>query len=107
MLPSQPARMSARTTTTGIAPSRDEMATWVSRISGATESSGPQPGLIEIEPTSELALIAYRDRADLRTVIVDVPMKVRVLILYATDPGIVSDVTQSGSRRPNGPKIAA
>ena len=39
--------------------------------------------------------------------IVDVPMKVRVLILYATDPGIVSDVTQSGSRRPNGPKIAA
>jgi hypothetical protein len=44
-------------------------------------ADGHQAGLIEIEPTSELALIAYGERADRRTVIVDIPTKVRVLIL--------------------------
>jgi hypothetical protein len=50
----------------------------------------PQPGLTEIDPTSELALIAYGELADRRTVIVDVPTNVCVLILHATAPGTVS-----------------
>jgi hypothetical protein len=35
-------------------------------------------------------VIAYGELADRRTVIVDVPTNVCVLILYATDPGMVS-----------------
>jgi hypothetical protein len=44
-------------------------------------ATAPQAGLIDTEPTSELVVIAYGELADLRTVIVDVPTNVRVLIL--------------------------
>ena len=44
-------------------------------------ATAPQAGLIDTEPTSELAVIAYGELADRRTVIVDVPTNVRVLIL--------------------------
>jgi hypothetical protein len=46
--------------------------------------------LIETDPTSELVEIAYGELADRRTVIVDVPTNVCVLILYATAPGTLS-----------------
>ena len=52
----------------------------------ATES---QAGLIETEPTSDLVVIAYGELADRRTVIVDVPTNVCVLILYAIALGTV------------------
>jgi hypothetical protein len=55
----------------------------------------PQAGLIDTEPTSELALIACGELADRRTVIVDVPTNVRVLILYGTAPGTVSVIGPS------------
>jgi hypothetical protein len=44
-------------------------------------ATAPQAGLIDTEPTSELVVIAYGELAELRTVIVDVPTNVRVLIL--------------------------
>lgn len=41
----------------------------------------PQAGLIDTEPTSELAVIVYGELADRRTVTVDAPTNVWVLIL--------------------------
>jgi hypothetical protein len=45
-----------------------------------TPATGSQAGLIETEPTSELAVIAYGELADLRTVTVEVPTNVRVIL---------------------------
>jgi hypothetical protein len=61
-------------------------------LMAASVARGRHPGLIVIEPTSELAWIRCAEVALSRTVTEEVPTNVCVLILYATVPGTVSEI---------------